>query len=61
MTRQNLTPEQISKIEGATLFGRLPTAIDVAEMVYSLCKNGNKSVTGQFLTVDLGFSNVRVI
>jgi 3-oxoacyl-[acyl-carrier protein] reductase len=61
MTRQNLTPEQIRKVEDATLFGRLPTAADVAEMVYSLCKNGNKSVTGQFLTVDLGFSNVRVI
>jgi len=61
MTRQNLTPEQIRKIESATLFGRLPTANDVAEMVYSLCKSGNKSVTGQFLTVDLGFSNVRVI
>jgi len=61
MTRKNLSSEQIDTIENSTLFGRLPTAVDVAETVYSFCRKGNKSVTGQFVSVDLGFSNVRVI
>jgi len=61
MTRENLTREQISKFESATLFGRLPTLEEVASTVYYLCESSTTAVTGQFISVDLGFSNVRVI
>jgi len=61
MTRKNLTHEQISKVEDATLFARLPTLEEVATVVYSLCRPDSTAVTGQFISVDLGFSNVRVI
>lgn len=61
MTRRNLSEEQIEKIVGATQFGRLPAMQDVVNAVYSVCSESNTGLTGQFLQVDLGFSNVRVI
>jgi 3-oxoacyl-[acyl-carrier protein] reductase len=61
MTRSNLDSEQIIKIEQATQFNRLISLEDVANSVFSLCSDINTGVTGNFLTVDLGFSNVRNI
>jgi 3-oxoacyl-[acyl-carrier protein] reductase len=61
MTRANLRPEQLRKVEESTLFGRLPSLEEVASCVYSLCGSDTTAVTGQFINVDLGYSRVRVI
>lgn len=61
MTRKNLSGAQIEKVISSTQFGRLSELNDVASMVYMLCSSMNTGVTGQFVNVDLGFSNVRVI
>ena len=61
MTRKNLSEEQIKLIEQATKFKRLPDLSDVASTIYFLCSDENSGVTGQFLKIDLGFSDVRNI
>jgi 3-oxoacyl-[acyl-carrier protein] reductase len=61
MTRNNLSAAQIASIERSTNFGRLPTVDEVASTTYFLCSEENKGVTGQFIKVDLGFSDVRNI
>lgn len=61
MTRENLTQEQISSVKNATQFNRLASVEDVANSVYSLCSDHNSGITGNFLNIDLGFSNVRNI
>ena len=61
MTQANLRPDQIVHVTEQTKFGRLPTLDDVSSAIYSLCSVENTGVTGQFVEVDLGFSNVRVI
>ncbi len=59
MTRQNLSPEQIKKIAESTYFKKLPQLGDVTNAVYFLCSKENTGITGQFMKVDLGFSDVR--
>lgn len=61
MTRANLSEEQITKIEGSTQFDKLAELKDVANAVYSVCSEINTGITGNFITVDLGFSHVRNI
>ncbi|QWE20922.1 SDR family oxidoreductase [Polynucleobacter sp. AP-Kolm-20A-A1] len=61
MTRSNLSEQQIRSIEGATKFNKLATLGDVASTIFFLCSEENSGVTGQFLKVDLGFSDVRNI
>ena len=61
MTRRNLTPEQIGRLEGGTLFGALPKLDDVARLATWLCSRENTGVTGQFIAADLGFSHVRIV
>lgn len=61
MTRQNLSADQINKVIDSTQFGRLASLYDVATSVYGLCSKLNTGLTGQFVTVDLGYSHVRVI
>jgi 3-oxoacyl-[acyl-carrier protein] reductase len=61
MTRQNLTSEQIGRIAGMTKFDRLPPLGDVAALVGFLCSAANTSITGQFVAVDLGFQNARLV
>lgn len=61
MTRSNLSVEQIKLIETSTKFNRLATLGDVAATIYFLCSEENTGVTGQFIKVDLGFSDVRNI
>jgi 3-oxoacyl-[acyl-carrier protein] reductase len=61
MTRANLTSEQIGRIAGMTKFGRLAALDDVAALVAFLCSPANTSITGQFVAVDLGFQNARLV
>lgn len=61
MTRNNLSEEQIRLIESSTKFNKLATLKDVASAIFFLCSEENSGVTGQFLKVDLGFSDVRNI
>jgi NAD(P)-dependent dehydrogenase (short-subunit alcohol dehydrogenase family) len=61
MTRQNLTPEQVGRIAGMTKFKRLAGLGDVAALVAFLCSVANTSITGQFVAVDLGFQNARLV
>jgi 3-oxoacyl-[acyl-carrier protein] reductase len=59
MTRVNLSENQIATIEHSTAFERLAKLEDVANSTYYLCSSENTGVTGQFIKVDLGFSDVR--
>jgi len=59
MTRSNLSEDQIQLIERSTKFNKLATLADVASTIYFLCSEDNNGLTGQFLKVDLGFSDVR--
>jgi NAD(P)-dependent dehydrogenase (short-subunit alcohol dehydrogenase family) len=61
MTRQNLSEAQVQAITAATQFGRLANLKDVANAVHYLCSSENTGVTGQFIKIDLGFTDVRVI
>ncbi|BCM25290.1 SDR family NAD(P)-dependent oxidoreductase [Methyloradius palustris] len=61
MTHKNLAKEQVSAIENSTQFGRLANLDDVANVVYFLCSSENTGLTGQFIKIDLGYSDVRVI
>ena len=61
MTRQNLSAEQIGRIAGMTKFNRLAALGDVAALVAFLCSAANTSITGQFVAVDLGFQNARLV
>jgi 3-oxoacyl-[acyl-carrier protein] reductase len=61
MSRRNLTEDQIRSVEQATKFNRLTTLGDVASAIYFLCSEENTGTTGQFLKLDLGFSDVRNI
>ena len=61
MTSNNLSNEQIQLIENSTKFNRLASLGDVSSAIYYLCSEENSGLTGQFLKVDLGFSDVRNI
>lgn len=61
MTRENLSLEQLVSFEKATYFERLATLKDVSSTVQMLCSQSNTSITGQFIAVDLGYSNVRIV
>ncbi len=61
MTYKNLSDEQIKDIKESTNFNRLSNVEDIANLTYFLCSKSNTSITGQFINVDLGFSNVKII
>lgn len=61
MTHSNLSESQISSIKKATNFNRLASLEEVAGATYFLCSKENTGITGQFLKIDLGFSDVRNI
>ena len=61
MTHKNLAKEQLDKVINSTQFGRLADLEDVSNTAYFLCSSNNTGVTGQFIKVDLGYSDVRVI
>ena len=55
MTKQNLSLEEIKKIEEQIPTGRFQSEEDIANMVAFLCSDLNNSVTGQLIAVDGGF------
>ena len=57
MTAAALSPAQIEKVAGATGFGRLTSLDDVVAAIEFLCSERNSGITGQSLSVDLGFSH----
>src|SRR5262249_21158580 len=61
MTRGYLTDEQMSKLESATKFHKLPTLKDVISLIMFLCSPENTGITGQFIAADLGMSRVRIV
>jgi 3-oxoacyl-[acyl-carrier protein] reductase len=61
MTHKNLSFEQVAKISQSTQFGCLPSLDDVTNTVHFLCSSDNTGVTGQFIKVDFGFSDVRIV
>ena len=61
MTRAMLSEAQLRRVEQATLFERLPEMGDVVAAALFFCSAGNRSITGQFLAVDLGMRHVRLL
>ncbi|MFJ4145763.1 SDR family oxidoreductase [Pseudomonas sp. NPDC089734] len=61
MTRANLSADQISRLEAATPGARLAGVADVAAAVEFCCSPAHRSITGQFLTVDKGFTHARIV
>ncbi len=61
MTHAALAPEQVERVKQATPFSALPTPEGIARLVGFLCSDQNTVVTGQSVTADLGFSNVRLV
>jgi len=61
MTAANLSAAQLARLAGATGFERLVSLDDVVAAVEFLCAPQNSGMTGQSLTVDLGFSHARLV
>lgn len=61
MTHAALDPQQVRRVAEATPFNALPTPDGIARLVGFLCSDQNTAVTGQSITADLGFSNVRLV
>jgi 3-oxoacyl-[acyl-carrier protein] reductase len=61
MTMNSLTKTQLKNFTEATFFNRFAEIKDVANMVHFLCSEDNTSINGQFINIDLGFSNGRII
>jgi len=61
MTRANLATEQISRLAQATRFDRLVCLDDVVAAITFLLSPVNTGMTGQCLTVDLGFSHAHLV
>jgi 3-oxoacyl-[acyl-carrier protein] reductase len=61
MTLANLSEAQLEKLKQATFFNKLPKIQDVAALSYFLCSEENSSITGQFINVDLGFENAKIV
>jgi len=60
MTRANLTDEQMLELTKKTPMGRLVKIEEVANAVLFLISSQASGLTGNFLTLDLGFSDVEV-
>jgi len=61
MTHAHLTETQVRQLEEMTPINRLAKLGDVCAAVSFLCSRSNTSVTGQFITVDGGFSRAKVL
>lgn len=60
MTRANLSPAQIERLEELTPMRSLPALEDVSGLVQYLCSKENRGITGQFIAADKGFSYARI-
>lgn len=56
MTRQNLSDSEIETITKQIPTGRFQSETDIASLVYFLCSDQNKSITGQLIIVDGGYT-----
>lgn len=56
MTRRNLSEKEIAEIKGNIPTHRLQTTEDIANTVAFLCSDLNRSITGQLIAVDGGFT-----
>jgi 3-oxoacyl-[acyl-carrier protein] reductase len=61
MTRENLTADQLSKIQTETLGGELISTRDVANVVRFLCSSDSSGVNGHSIVIDKGWSIARYI
>jgi NAD(P)-dependent dehydrogenase (short-subunit alcohol dehydrogenase family) len=61
MTHAAMAPEQVQRVMKATPFNAIPTPDGIARLVGFLCSDQNTVLTGQSITADLGFSNVRLV
>jgi NAD(P)-dependent dehydrogenase (short-subunit alcohol dehydrogenase family) len=61
MTRQNLSEKQISNIESQTPTKNLVSTTQVAKVVSWLTSGESAGINGQFIKIDNGWSNIRVI
>ena len=61
MTRENLSNEQISRIEESSVFGKLINIDQVTETIFWLITDRSAGVTGQFVTIDNGFTKLRKV
>lgn len=59
MTRSHLSDQQIDSIISQTALNYLAQPIDIAEAVGFLVSASNRSITGQFLTVDGGYVGLK--
>ncbi len=59
MTRANLSSEQIKGIVDQSALRRLAEPSDIASAVAFLAASSNRAITGQFLTVDAGFTGMK--
>lgn len=56
MTKNNLSSEEIQNIEASIPTGRFQEEEDIANLVAFLCSDLNRSITGQLIAVDGGFT-----
>lgn len=61
MTAANMSEAQMTGLKGATAFGRLTSVDEVTSTIEFLCSERNTGITGQSVTVDLGFSHARLV
>ena len=61
MTRQNLSEKQILNIKSQTPTKKLVSTTQVAKVVSWLTSEESAGVNGQFIRIDNGWSNIRVI
>jgi NAD(P)-dependent dehydrogenase (short-subunit alcohol dehydrogenase family) len=61
MTRSNLSDQQIGDLTQATPIGRLAGLTELCEMAEFLCSTRNSGITGQFIRVDGGYSDARIL
>jgi len=59
MTRAALSFDQIAMVTAQTPIKRLAAVQDVCSLAYFLTSNANNGITGQFIRVDGGFSDIR--
>jgi len=56
MTRKNLTGQELAAVTANIPTGRLQEAREIADMIAFLCSECNRSITGQLIAVDGGFT-----
>jgi 3-oxoacyl-[acyl-carrier protein] reductase len=56
LTKMNNTDDQIEEIKKLIPLGRLAEPEEIAEVVYFLCSEANRYITGQVILADGGFS-----